>query len=82
MRDEARRNADLLALIRAGGHLCLQVDDPGWESARGYLFDESRMTLYFPVAKKYLTPPLSRYEVLILSQPEVVVRGELRPRHV
>jgi hypothetical protein len=79
MQDEGRRNADLLALIRASGHLCLQVDDPGWENARGYLFDESRMTLYFPVAKKYLKPPLSRYEVLILSQPEVVVRGELQP---
>jgi hypothetical protein len=56
-----------------------QVDDPGWENARGYLFDESGMTLYFPVAKKYLTPPLSQYEVLILSQPKVVARGELQP---
>jgi hypothetical protein len=37
------------------------------------------MTLYFPVAKKYLTPPLSGYEVLIMSHPRVVVRGELQP---
>ena len=79
MQEEGRWNAELLALIRATGHLCLQVDDPGWENARGYLFDESGMTLYFPVAKKYLTPPLSQYEVLILSQPKVVARGELQP---
>lgn len=70
---------DLLTLIRATEHLCLQVDDPSWENARGYLFDEPTMTLYFPVAKKYLTPPLTRYEVLIWSQPRVVVRGELHP---
>jgi hypothetical protein len=49
------------------------------EDARGYLFDESAMTLYFPVATKDLTPPLPRYDVLILSQPRVVVRGELQP---
>jgi hypothetical protein len=79
MQDEGRWDDDLLDLIRATGHLCLQVDDPGWEDARGYLFDESAMTLYFPVAKKYLTPPLSQYEVLIWSQPRVVVRGELQP---
>ena len=79
MQEEGRWNAELLALIRATGHLCLQVDDPGWENARGYLFDESGMTLYFPVAKKYLTPPLSQNEVLILSQPKVVARGELQP---
>ena len=79
MQEDGRWDADLLALIRATGHLCLQVDDPGWEDARGYLFDESEMTLYFPVAKKYLAPPLCRYEVLILSQPRLVVRGELQP---
>jgi hypothetical protein len=31
------------------------------------------------VAKKYLTPPLSGYEVLILSEPRVVSRGALQP---
>jgi hypothetical protein len=66
--DKGRWDDDLLALIRATGHLCLQVEDPGWENARGYLFDEPAITLYFPVAKKCLTPPLSGYEVLILSQ--------------
>jgi hypothetical protein len=79
MPDTGRWDDDLLALITVTGHLCLQVDDPGWEDARGYLFDESAMTLYFPVAKKYLTPPLSQYEVIIWSQPRVVVRGELQP---
>jgi hypothetical protein len=79
MPDKGRWDDDLLALIRVTGHLCLQVDDPGWEDARGYLFDESATTLYFPVAKKYLTPPLSQYEVIIWSQPRVVVRGELQP---
>jgi hypothetical protein len=76
---ESSWDHDLLALIRASGHLCLQVDDPSWENARGYLFDERAMTLYFPVAKKYLTPPLDQYEVLIWSQPRVVVRGDLQP---
>lgn len=79
MPDKGRWDDDLLALIGATGHLCLQVDDPGWENARGYLFDESAMTLYFPVAKKYLTPPLSQYEVIIWSEPPVVVCGELQP---
>ena len=79
MHGEARWDADLLALIRATGTLCLQVDDPGWDDARGYLFDEPTMTMYFPVAKKYLSPPLSQYEVLIWSRPRVVVRGELEP---
>jgi hypothetical protein len=79
MQDEGRWDDDLLALIRASGTLCLQVDDPGWENARGYLFDEPAMTLYFPVAKKYLTFPLAQYEVIIWSQPRVVVRGELQP---
>jgi hypothetical protein len=79
MPDEGRWDDELLALIRATGTLCLQVDDPGWDDARGYLFDESAMALYFPVAKKYLTPPLSRYEVVIWSRPRVVVRGELQP---
>jgi hypothetical protein len=79
MPDEGRWDDELLALIRATGTLCLQVDDPGWDDARGYLFDESAMALYFPVARKYLTPPLSRYEVVIWSRPRVVVRGELQP---
>lgn len=70
---------DLLAVIRESGTLCLETGDPGWEDARGYLFDEPAMTLYFPVAKKYLRPPLSRYEVLIWSQTRVIVRGELEP---
>jgi hypothetical protein len=76
---QSRWDDDLLALIRATEHLCLQVDDPGWENARGYLFDEPAMTLYFPVAKKYLTLTLSQYDVIIWSQPRVVVRGELQP---
>ena len=69
---------DLLDLIKVSGHLCLEVDDPGWEDARGYLFNESTMTLYFPVAKKYLTRPLSHFEVLIWGRPQVLVRGELQ----
>jgi hypothetical protein len=69
---------DLVDLIKASGHLCLQVDDPGWEDARGYLFNESTMTLYFPVAKKYLTRPVSDFEVLIWGRPQVLVRGELQ----
>ena len=79
MQDQDRWDDDLLAVIKGSGTLCLQTDDPGWEDARGYLFDESAMTLYFPVAKKYLRSPLSRYEVLIWNQTRVIVRGELEP---
>lgn len=74
---ETRWDDVALDLIRRTGTLCLNVEDPGWDDARGYLFDESEMTMYFPVAKKYLTPPLSDYEVLIWSQPRVLVRGAL-----
>jgi hypothetical protein len=79
MQDQGRWDHDLLAVIKGSRTLCLQIDDPGWEDARGYLVDESAMTLYFPVAKKYLRPPLSRYEVLIWDEPRVLVRGELEP---
>jgi hypothetical protein len=79
MQVEGHWDDDMLAIIRTSGTLCLRVNDPGWEDARGYLFDESAMTLYFPVAKKYLRSPLSQYEVLIWSPTTVIVRGELEP---
>lgn len=59
--------------------LCLNVDDPGWDDARGYLFDEATATLYFPVAKKYLVADPSRFRALIWCQPRVIVEGELHP---
>jgi hypothetical protein len=46
---------------------------------RGAISDDATMTMYFPVAKKYLSGDHSRYRVLIWSQPEVVVTGELLP---
>ena len=76
--DAGRWDADLVAALRASGTLCLSLEDPGWENARGYLFSEPTMTLYFPVAKQYLTGSLSQYEVLIMGDPKVVVRGELQ----
>jgi hypothetical protein len=79
MQAEGRWDDEMLAVIRKSGILCLRVNDPSWEEARGYLFDESAMTLYFPVAKKYLRSPLSHYEVLIWSPTTVIVRGELEP---
>lgn len=67
-------------LVRANSTLCLNVDNPGWDDARGYWFDEARSTLYFPVSKKYLADrDLAQYRVLIWCQPRVVVEGELMP---
>lgn len=77
MPDDPR--ADLLTALRASSTLCLNPRDPGLENARGYLFSESTMTLYFPVAKKYLPSDVSRYEVLVLSDPKILIRGELQP---
>jgi len=69
---------DLLEIIRTSGLLCLDVARPAWGNARGYLFDEPTMTLYFPIAKKYLTGrDLAGYEVLVWGQPRVLLQGEL-----
>jgi len=69
----------LLHLVRRTGTLCLNVDDPGWDDARGYLFDESSATLYFPVSRKYRPAQPEGFRVLIWSQPRVVVTGDLLP---
>lgn len=66
-------------LVRQTGMLCLNVNDPGWDDARGYLFDDATATMYFPVAKKYLVTDPSRFQVLIWCQPRVIVQGELHP---
>lgn len=55
------------------------MESPGWDDARGYLFDDARATLYFPVAKKYLTDDLASFRVLIWSDPRVLAIGELHP---
>ncbi|HXQ44304.1 MAG TPA: hypothetical protein VN816_06670 [Acidimicrobiales bacterium] len=70
---------DLIALVTRSGTLCLDVDDPGWDSARGYLFDQTSATLYLPVAKKFLAGDLAHFQVLIWSQPRLLVTGELSP---
>ncbi len=69
----------LLPLI--GGHgLCLDVSNPDWDNARGYLFDRGARTMFFPVAKKYLEGrDLERYEVLVWSQPRIIATGRLLP---
>jgi hypothetical protein len=69
----------LLDLVRRAGILCLNVDDPGWDDARGYLFDESSATLYFPVSKKYLPEDPNEFRILIRSKPRVLVAGDLLP---
>jgi hypothetical protein len=71
--------SELLNLVRRAGMLGLNVDDPGWDDARGYLFDESNATLYFPVSKKYLPEDLNDFRVLIRSEPRVLVIGDLLP---
>ena len=43
---------DLIVLVKGAGTLCLDVSNPGWNSARGYLFDEGSTTLYFPVVQE------------------------------
>jgi hypothetical protein len=55
------------------------VNEPGWDDARGYSFDEDSLTLYFSVAKKYLPTDPNVFQVLVNSQPRVLVTGELRP---
>lgn len=72
-------SGELMVLVRETGILCLNVGDPGWDDARGYSFDGYTGMMYFPVAKKYLVGDLSRFQVLIWSQPRVIVEGELRP---
>jgi len=70
----------LLRIVCESDTLCLDVKDPGWDNARGYLFDSASNALYFPVSKKYLDDrSLDRYEVLIWSQPRVLVVGRLSP---
>jgi len=39
---------DLLAVVANNNMLCLNVDEPSWDNARGYLFDAKSRTLYFP----------------------------------
>jgi hypothetical protein len=68
----------LLRLVGARGTLCLDVENPGWDNARGYLFDSGTQTMFFPVAKKFLEGrDLDRYEVLIWSQPRMIAIGRL-----
>jgi hypothetical protein len=71
--------SELLDVVRRTDRLCLNVDAPGWDDARGYLFDEATATLYFPVSKKYLPESGEGFRVLIWSQPRVVVTGDLHP---
>lgn len=71
-------SSELLTLVRGAGHLCLDVTNPNWDGARGYLFHEETTTLFFPVAKKYLPEDPSRCQVLIWSRPRVLLTGELR----
>ncbi len=69
--------SELLNLVRRTGRLCLNTANPGWDNARGYLFDETTATLYFPVSRRYLPERLEDFRVLIWSQPRVLVTGEL-----
>ena len=68
----------LLRLVAVWGVLCLDVSNPGWDNARGYLFDSGTQTMFFPVAKKYLEGrDLERYEVLVWSRPRIIAIGRL-----
>jgi hypothetical protein len=70
----------LLRILEGHSTLCLDVEKPRWENARGYLYDRRTRTMYFPVAKKYLEGrDLGHYQVLIWSQPAVIAVGRLSP---
>jgi len=70
----------LLGIVSECRTLCLDIASPGWDGARGYLFDPEAMTLYFPVSPKYLHGrDLNQYEVLIWSRPRVLMTGRLSP---
>ena len=74
------REEQLLRILERHSTLCLDVENPRWENARGYLFDSRTRTMYFPVAKKYLEGrDLGHYQVLIWSQPPVIAVGRLSP---
>jgi hypothetical protein len=73
-------SADVVDLLVRSGELCLNVNDPSWDDARGYLLDEAEMILFFPVAKKYLAgADTSDFQVLIWGQPRALARGALHP---
>ncbi|MEQ1698419.1 MAG: hypothetical protein ABL901_21545 [Hyphomicrobiaceae bacterium] len=55
----------------------LNIESPGWDDARGYLFEMSGPTLYFPVAKKYLPENPEKMRVLIGHSPRKIAEGEL-----
>lgn len=68
-----------LEAIKRNNHLSLNVADPSWDNAKGYLFDEHNGTLYFPVEKKHLPANHLNVGVLIRGQNKVLVTGELHP---
>jgi hypothetical protein len=69
----------LLNLVRRTGRLCRNTANPGWDNARGYLFDEATAMLYFVASTRYLPERLEDFRVLIWSEPRVLVIGELMP---
>ena len=70
----------LLKVVLSNSTLCLNVGDPGWGDARGYVADPASLTMYFPVSKEFLDGRnLDEYSVLLWSEPRVVVTGSLAP---
>jgi hypothetical protein len=57
--------------------LHLNVDNPGWDDARGYLLAPSGPILYFPMAKKYFPDNPIEMRVLIRSSPRIIAQGAL-----
>jgi hypothetical protein len=68
----------LLQVVRAAHLLCLDTSNPGWDNARGYLFETGSGELCFPVSARYLQGRrVDHYEVLIWSHPRLLVAGPL-----
>ena len=71
-------DSKLLDIVSESRTLCLDIAKPGWDDARGYLYDPEGGTLFFPVSRKYFDGrDLNQYEVLIWSQPRVLAVGRL-----
>lgn len=70
----------LVDVLIANDLLSLNVGDPSWEDSRNYVVDTAAMAMYFAVSKPFLEDrDLDAYEVLLWSNPRVVVTGRLVP---
>ena len=76
----ARWDSQVEAIVARCGTLVLRAARPGWDDARGYVFEADRPLLHFKVDKANLAAqPADAFEVLVWSKPRVLVVGTLAP---